>query len=114
MGRAAVPSGASTGINEAVELRDNDKTKYLGKSVYKAVQNVNTIISNSVIGNDCLDQKLIDNILIELDGTPNKSNLGANAILGVSLATAHLASNVNSVPLFKYLGGNSACLLPVL
>ena len=113
MGRAAVPSGASTGINEAVELRDNDKTKYLGKSVYKAVQNVNTIISNSVIGNDCLDQKLIDNILIELDGTPNKSNLGANAILGVSLATAHLASNVNSVPLFKYLGGNSACLLPV-
>ena len=113
MGRAAVPSGASTGINEAVELRDNDKTKYLGKSVYKAVKNVNTIISNSVIGNDCLDQKLIDNILIELDGTPNKSNLGANAILGVSLATAHLASNVNSVPLFKYLGGNSACLLPV-
>tara|TARA_B110000438_G_scaffold55972_2_gene56058 strand:- start:13209 stop:14483 length:1275 start_codon:yes stop_codon:yes gene_type:complete len=113
MGRAAVPSGASTGINEAVELRDNDKTKYLGKSVYKAVQNVNTIISNSVIGNDCLDQKLIDNILIELDGTHNKSNLGANAILGVSLATAHLASNVNSVPLFKYLGGNSACLLPV-
>ena len=113
MGRAAVPSGASTGINEAVELRDNDKTKYLGKSVYKAVKNVNTIISNSVIGNDCLDQNLIDNILIELDGTPNKSNLGANAILGVSLATAHLASNVNSVPLFKYLGGNSACLLPV-
>ena len=113
MGRAAVPSGASTGINEAVELRDNDKSKYLGKSVYKAVQNVNTIISKSVVGNDCLDQKLIDNILIELDGTPNKSNLGANAILGVSLATAHLASNVNSVPLFKYLGGNSACLLPV-
>jgi enolase len=113
MGRAAVPSGASTGINEAVELRDNDKSKYLGKSVYKAVQNVNSIISKSVIGHDCLDQKLIDNILIELDGTSNKSNLGANAILGVSLATAHLASNVNSVPLFKYLGGDFACLLPI-
>lgn len=113
MGRAAVPSGASTGINEAVELRDNDKSKYLGKSVYKAVQNVNSIISKSVIGHDCLDQKLIDNILIDLDGTSNKSNLGANAILGVSLATAHLASNVNSVPLFKYLGGDSACLLPI-
>ncbi len=113
MGRAAVPSGASTGINEAVELRDNDRSKYLGKSVYKAVQNVNSIISKSVIGHDCLDQKLIDNILIELDGTSNKSNLGANAILGVSLATAHLASNVNSVPLFKYLGGDSAYLLPI-
>ena len=113
MGRAAVPSGASTGINEAVELRDNDSSKYLGKSVNKAVKNVNSVISKKIIGMDCFDQNLIDNTLIEMDGTINKSNLGANAILGVSLASAHLASKVKLIPLYKYLGGKSACFLPV-
>ncbi|MEE3112541.1 MAG: phosphopyruvate hydratase [Bacteroidota bacterium] len=113
MGRAAVPSGASTGINEAVELRDNDSSKYLGKSVNKAVKNVNSVISKKIIGMDCFDQNLIDKTLIEMDGTTNKSNLGANAILGISLASAHLASKIKSIPLYKYLGGNSACFLPV-
>jgi enolase len=113
MGRAAVPSGASTGINEAVELRDNDSSKYLGKSVNKAVKNVNSVISKKIIGMDCFDQTLIDKTLIEMDGTTNKSNLGANAILGISLASAHLASKVKSIPLYKYLGGKSACFLPV-
>ena len=89
MGRAAVPSGASTGENEAVELRDGDK-KYLGKSVYSAVKNVNSIISKNIIGKKCSDQAELDQLLIDLDGTSNKSNLGANAILGVSLACAHL------------------------
>ena len=85
MGRAAVPSGASTGINEAVELRDNDSSKYLGKSVNKAVKNVNSVISKKIIGMDCFDQNLIDKTLIEMDGTANKSNLGANAIVGIDL-----------------------------
>ena len=112
MGRAAVPSGASTGENEAVELRDGGK-EYLGKAVSKAVNNINTTISNELLGKSCNNQKEIDNLLIDLDGSHNKSNLGANAILGVSLAYAHLTSNLNGKPLYKYLGGDNANLLPV-
>ena len=112
MGRAAVPSGASTGENEAVELRDGDE-KYLGKSVYSAVENVNSIISKNIIGKKCSDQREIDELLIDLDGTHNKSSLGANAILGVSLACAHLSANISKEPLYKYLGGEKANLLPV-
>ena len=112
MGRAAVPSGASTGENEAVELRDGDE-KYLGKSVYSAVENVNSIISKNIIGKNCSDQTEIDELLIDLDGTNNKSSLGANAILGVSLACAHLSANISKEPLYKYLGGEKANLLPV-
>ena len=112
MGRAAVPSGASTGEYEAVELRDGGD-KYLGKSVTKAVKNVNNIISKELVGKSCNDQAGIDKFLIDLDGTNNKSNLGANAILGVSLACAHLASKISNEPLYKYLGGQEANLLPV-
>ena len=112
MGRAAVPSGASTGENEAVELRDGGK-EYLGKAVSKAVNNINTTISNELLGKSCNNQKEIDNLLIDLDGSHNKSNLGANAILGVSLAYAHLTSNLNGKPLYKHLGGDNANLLPV-
>ena len=112
MGRAAVPSGASTGEYEAVELRDGGD-KYLGKSVTKAVENVNNIISKELVGKSCDDQAGIDQFLIDLDGTNNKSNLGANAILGVSLACAHLASKISNQPLYKYLGGQNATLLPV-
>ena len=112
MGRAAVPSGASTGENEAVELRDGGK-EYLGKAVSKAVNNINTTISNELLGKSCNNQKDIDNLLIDLDGSHNKSNLGANAILGVSLAYAHLTSNLNGIPLYKHLGGDKANLLPV-
>lgn len=112
MGRAAVPSGASTGEYEAVELRDGGD-KYLGKSVKKAVKNVNNIISKELVGKSCNDQAGIDKFLIDLDGTNNKSNLGANAILGVSLACAHLASKISNEPLYKYLGGQEANLLPV-
>ena len=112
MGRAAVPSGASTGEYEAVELRDGGD-KYLGKSVTKAVKNVNNIISKELVGKSCNDQTGIDQFLIDLDGTNNKSNLGANAILGVSLACAHLASKISNEPLYKYLGGQEATLLPV-
>tara|TARA_A200000113_G_scaffold135650_1_gene122014 strand:- start:235 stop:1506 length:1272 start_codon:yes stop_codon:yes gene_type:complete len=112
MGRAAVPSGASTGEYEAVELRDGGD-KYLGKSVTKAVKNVNNIISKELVGKSCNDQTGIDQFLIDLDGTNNKSNLGANAILGVSLAYAHLASKISNKPLYKYLGGQEANLLPV-
>lgn len=112
MGRAAVPSGASTGEYEAVELRDGGD-KYLGKSVTKAVKNVNNIISKELVGKSCNDQAGIDQFLIDLDGTNNKSNLGANAILGVSLACAHLASKISNDPLYKYLGGQEANLLPV-
>ena len=112
MGRAAVPSGASTGEYEAVELRDGGD-KYLGKSVTKAVKNVNNIISNELVGKSCNNQTGIDQFLIDLDGTHNKSNLGANAILGVSLACAHLASKISNEPLYKYLGGQEANLLPV-
>ena len=112
MGRAAVPSGASTGENEAVELRDGGK-EYLGKAVTKAVNNINTTISSELLGKSFINQKEIDNLLIDLDGSHNKSNLGANAILGVSLAYAHLLSNLNGIPLYKHLGGDKANLLPV-
>ena len=111
MGRAAVPSGASTGENEAVELRDGGK-EYLGKAVTKAVNNINTTISSELLGKSFNNQKEIDNLLIDLDGSHNKSNLGANAILGVSLAYAHLLSNLNGIPLYKHLGGDKANLFP--
>ncbi len=112
-GRAAVPSGASTGENEAVELRDDDKDRYLGKGVLKAVQNVNEIIADEVIGLDATDQVYIDRLMIELDGTENKNKLGANAILGVSLAVARAAAESVGLPLFQYLGGVNAKVLPV-
>ncbi len=113
VGRAAVPSGASTGEHEAWELRDGDKTRYLGKGVQKAVGNVNKPIAKALIGMDALDQVAVDQTMIALDGTPNKAKLGANAILGVSLATAHAAANALEQPLFKYLGGPNAKVLPV-
>jgi len=112
-GRAAVPSGASTGIHEAVELRDEDKSRYNGKGVLKAVDHVNKEIANAVLGMDALDQTAIDKAMLELDGTPNKSKLGANAILGVSLAVARAAANEVGLPLYRYLGGVTAKLLPV-
>ena len=112
MGRAAVPSGASTGSLEAAELRDGGK-KFLGKGVTKAVENVNTKIAKALKGADATKQKQIDQIMIDLDGTNNKRKLGANAILAVSLATAHAAANAKKLPLFKYLGGNKAVTLPV-
>ena len=111
-GRAAVPSGASTGEYEAVELRDGGK-EYLGKGVLKAVENVNDIIAEEIIGMNIFDQNLIDKVLIELDGTPNKSRLGANAILGVSLAVAKAAAESLGLPLYRYVGGVSANTLPV-
>ena len=113
LGRAAVPSGASTGVNEAVELRDGDKSKYLGKGVEKAVENVNESIAPELIGLSIFDQKLADKIMIELDGTENKSKLGANAILGVSLAIAKAAAEELGLPLFRYIGGVNAFTLPV-
>ena len=113
MGRAAVPSGASTGSFEAVELRDGDKGKYLGKSVEKAVNNVNTVIADAVIGMNVFDQIAIDETMIKLDGTPNKGKLGANAILGVSLACAKAASEILGLPLYSYIGGVNARTLPV-
>ena len=112
LGRAAVPSGASTGAHEAWELRDGDKTQYLGKGVLKAVASINDLIANSLIGYDALDQIAIDQRLIELDGTANKSKLGANAILGVSLAVAKAAAAYTQQPLYRYLGGAGANLLP--
>ncbi|WP_219834940.1 phosphopyruvate hydratase [Paenibacillus sp. R14(2021)] len=112
-GRAIVPSGASTGAYEAVELRDGDKSRYLGKGVLKAVENVNTIIAPEIIGLDALDQVLIDRKMIQLDGTHNKGNLGANAILAVSMATARAAADALDVPLYTYLGGFNAKTLPV-
>ena len=113
MGRAAVPSGASTGAYEAVELRDGDKARYMGKGVSKAVDNVNDIIAEALIGLDPIRQVEIDNMLIRLDGTPNKGNLGANAILGVSMAVAKAAAASVDVPLYMYLGGVNAKELPV-
>ena len=113
VGRAAVPSGASTGIYEAVELRDGDKDKYLGKGVEKAVANVNDTIAEDIIGLNVLDQAYIDKTLIELDGTKNKGKLGANAILGVSLAVAQAAANYLGMPLYQYIGGVNAKVLPV-
>lgn len=112
-GRAIVPSGASTGAYEAVELRDGDKGRYLGKGVLKAVDNVNEIIAPEIIGLDALDQVLIDRKMIELDGTPNKAKLGANAILAVSMAVARAAADALNVPLYTYLGGFNAKTLPV-
>ncbi|SHE82229.1 enolase [Thermoanaerobacter uzonensis DSM 18761] len=113
VGRAAVPSGASTGAFEAVELRDGDKSRYLGKGVLKAVQNVNDIIAPELIGMEAQDQVAIDKAMIELDGTPNKSKLGANAILGVSLAVAKAAAEECGLPLYQYIGGVNAKTLPV-
>ncbi|HSF52575.1 MAG TPA: phosphopyruvate hydratase [Algoriphagus sp.] len=112
-GRAAVPSGASTGVNEAVELRDGDKSKYLGKGVLKAVSNVNDIIAPELVGMDVFEQNTIDQIMIDLDGTPTKSKLGANAILGVSLAVAKAAAMESGQPLYRYIGGVNANTLPV-
>lgn len=113
MGRSAVPSGASTGAYEAVELRDGDRQRYNGKGVLDAVDNVNTVIAPEIVGMDSIDQAGIDRLMIDLDGTPNKSRLGANAILGVSLAVAKAAANFLALPLYQYIGGVNARELPV-
>ena len=113
MGRAAVPSGASTGAHEAVELRDGDKSRYMGKSVLKAVEAVNVDIAEAIVAMDAEDQAGIDQAMIDLDGTPNKAKLGANAILGVSLAVAKAAAECSGLPLYRYVGGTSARVLPV-
>jgi enolase len=113
LGRAAVPSGASTGKYEAVELRDNDKGVYMGKGVLKAIHNINSVINEELNGAYIMDQTSIDNALIAMDGTPNKENLGANAILGVSLACAKAAAEESGLPLFKYIGGVNANVLPI-
>jgi enolase len=113
MGRAAVPSGASTGAHEAIELRDGDKTRYFGKGVMKAVAAVNGEIADAVVGMDAEDQRGIDTALIQLDGTPNKARLGANAILGVSMAVAKAAASASNLPLYRYVGGANAHVLPV-
>ena len=113
VGRASVPSGASTGENEALELRDGDKGRYLGKGVLKAVENVNKMIAPAIIGMSALEQRKVDAKMIELDGTPTKKNLGANAILGVSLAVAHAAAAYLQIPLYRYLGGTNTYTLPV-
>ena len=113
IGRAAVPSGASTGVHEAVELRDNDKKVYLGKGVLKAVENVNTLISEKLVGWEVADQAGLDQVMIELDGTSNKSKLGANAMLAVSMAAAKAAAQEAGLPLFRYIGGTNARVLPI-
>jgi enolase len=112
-GKAAVPSGASTGTHEAVELRDGDAVRYLGRGVLRAIENVNTIIAPALIGESVLGQRTLDQILINMDGSPNKGHLGANAILAVSLAAARAASAALGLPLYRYLGGANACILPV-
>ena len=112
-GRAAVPSGASTGAHEAVELRDGDKSRYLGKGTSKAVEHVNTTLAKALAGRNVFDQAAIDKAMVELDGTPNKAKLGANAILGVSLACAHAAADAAGLPLYRYVGGTNATVLPV-
>lgn len=112
-GRAAIPSGASTGAYEAAELRDKDEKRYLGRGVLDAVNNVNAIIAPELVGMDALEQREVDRLLLEIDGTPNKGRLGANAILGVSLAAAKAAADALGLPLYRYLGGVNACLLPV-
>ncbi|HEX4413898.1 MAG TPA: phosphopyruvate hydratase, partial [Lacipirellulaceae bacterium] len=112
VGTAAVPSGASTGMHEAWELRDGDKALYLGKSVSKAITNINELLASELVGLDATDQIAVDMRMLELDGTPNKKKLGANAILGVSLATAHAAARYCEMPLYKYVGGSNARLLP--
>ncbi|NOU30431.1 MAG: phosphopyruvate hydratase, partial [Polyangiaceae bacterium] len=111
-GRAAVPSGASTGEHEAIELRDGDKKRYFGKGVLKAVANVNQTLGPSIMGLDALDQTQVDSVLREADGTANKGKLGANAILGVSMAVARAAADATSLPLWRYLGGTTARVLP--
>ena len=111
-GRGMVPSGASTGEHEAIELRDEDKGRYLGKGVLKAVENVNDIIADAILGFDVRDQLAIDKTMIDLDGTPNKEKLGANAILAVSIAVAHAAADYLDIPLYQYLGGFNAKTLP--
>ena len=113
MGRASVPSGASTGIHEAAELRDNDKKKYGGKGVLKAVKNVNDLIGEAIVGYDITQQAAIDQVMIDLDATPNKSKLGANAILAVSMAVAKAAAEEAGLPLYRYIGGTNAKTLPV-
>jgi enolase len=113
LGRAAVPSGASTGVHEAVELRDGDQAHYMGKGVLKAIENVNTTIQNALVGMDIFEQKKIDHLLLALDNTPNKSNLGANAILGTSLAVAKAAAAEAGLSLFQYIGGVGAVTMPV-
>src|SRR5580658_5603406 len=113
IGRAAVPSGASTGEHEAAELRDDDKDRYLGKGTRKAVANVNGTIAKALHGHDATLQTTVDRIMIDLDGTANKSNLGANAILAVSMAVARAAAGSQHAPLYRYLGGINACTLPV-
>ncbi len=112
-GRAIVPSGASTGEHEAIELRDGNKKRYLGKSVQKAVENVNTVIAPRILGRDAIEQAEIDQLLLDLDGTPNKAKLGANAILGVSLAVCHASADALGLPLYRYIGGVGARVLPV-
>ena len=113
MGSAAVPSGASTGAHEAVEKRDGDKTRYMGKGVLSAVAAVNGEIAETLVGFDASEQQAIDAAMIALDGTPNKSRLGANAILGVSLAAAKAAGDASAMPLYRYVGGTAARILPV-
>ena len=113
MGTAAVPSGASTGEREAIELRDGDQNRYLGQGVLKAVENVNTTIQKGLKGKDVTDQAGIDNLMLEMDGTDTKANLGANALLGVSMAVAHAAANEQRIPLFQYLGGDGPLVMPV-
>ena len=113
LGRAAVPSGASTGANEAIELRDGDAKRYLGKGVQKAVKNVNTLIAKAIAGLDARDQKAVDDVLLKLDGTETKSKLGANAMLGVSMAVARAAANALEIPLYRHLGGLNAHVLPI-
>src|ERR687884_1083242 len=113
MGRAAVPSGASTGSREAIELRDGDKSRYLGKGVLKAVQNINNDISEAVLGLDASEQAFLDKTLIDLDGTENKSRLGANATLAVSMAVARAAAEESGLPLYRYFGGSGAMQMPV-
>ena len=113
LGRAAVPSGASTGAHEAVELRDGDKKRYLGKGTLKAVENVNKLIAPALQDMDIFAQVAIDATMLKLDGTPNKGKLGANAILGVSMAVAHAAAKTAGMPLYRYVGGTNATVLPV-
>lgn len=113
VGRAAVPSGASTGENEAIELRDGDKSRFGGKGVMKAVANINTVIADAIIGMDATEQVLVDKTLLDLDGTNNKSKLGANAMLGVSLAIAKASAEALGMPLYRYIGGTNAKTLPV-
>src|SRR2546423_10180211 len=113
MGRAAVPSGASTGSREAVELRDGDKSRYGGKGVLKAVEHVNTEISEAIVGLDATEQTFVDKTLLDLDGTDNKSRLGANAILAVSMANAKAAAEESGLPLYRYFGGSGAMRMPV-